>query len=320
MRALMIGLLSLLTVGAGTAHAADPKLSVAKRKLDRAVVCEGKIGPRRPAPILFSTGTGTAAEDALTLVKEGLLELRRPICRVDYPDFTTADVQLSAEYLVHAIRVVHRRAGKPIAIYGVSQGGLIPRWALTYWPSLRRKVGDVVAVAGTLHGTTAIDLSGRFCGPYKGCIPAGWQQVAGSNLLRALNRPGRDETPGPTAWTTVRSLTDETVTPQDGPTPTSSLAGATNIAIQAVCPGRAVPHLVSYLDGVSIAALRDAITHRGAARVSRLPSNVCAKRYAKGLTAEIVLLLLDVGVVKIEETLAMVPFTLAEPPVKRYAR
>jgi hypothetical protein len=309
----------LLLLAASPAHAADPKLSVAKRKLDRAVTCEGRIGPKRPAPIVFSTGTGTAAEDALTLVREGLKELRRPICAVDYPDFTTADIQVSAEYLVNAVRVAHKRAGKPISIYGVSQGALLPRWALTYWPSLRRKVGDVVAVAGTQHGTTATDLTDAFCGPYKGCIPAGWQQAAGSNLLRAINRPGRDETPGPTAWTTVRSLTDEVVTPQTGPAPTSSLAGAANIAIQDVCPGRQVPHLVTYLDGVSLAVLRDALAHRGAARASRLPANVCAKPYAKGLTAEVVKLLLDVGPVKIVEALAQVPFVFAEPPVKRYA-
>jgi hypothetical protein len=90
----------------------------------------------------------------------------------------------------------------------------------------------VLAAAGTQHGTTLFDPA---VGAAAGCAPALWQQAAGSKLLAALNaQPG--ETPGPTSWTTVRSTTDEVVQPQTGPHPTSALKGATNIAIQSVCP------------------------------------------------------------------------------------
>jgi triacylglycerol lipase len=51
--------------------------------------------------------------------------------------------------VVNGIRVMRRRAGRRIGVYGISQGALMPRWALTYWPRLRRQVADVVAVAGT---------------------------------------------------------------------------------------------------------------------------------------------------------------------------
>ena len=70
------------------------------------------------------------------------------MCTVNFPDFTTADIQVSVQYLVNGIRSMERRAGRPIAVIGISQGGLLPRFALTYWPSLRAQVTDVLAAAG----------------------------------------------------------------------------------------------------------------------------------------------------------------------------
>ena len=112
-------------------------------------------------------------------------------------------------------------------------------------------------------------------------MPAVWQQRAGSNLLNALNAQ-RDESPNPTAWTTIRSATDETVQPMTGPRPTSSLKGATNILIQDVCAGRVVRHIPSALDSVTYAAFNDAVAHKGPAKQSRLPANVCDHPRAPG--------------------------------------
>jgi hypothetical protein len=86
-------------------------------------------------------------------------------------------------------------------------------------------------------------------------------------------------------YTTVRSLTDETVQPQGGRHPTSSLEGASNILIQSVCPGRTTSHIGTAVDSVTFAALVDAIAHggkekRGAAKVSRFPPDVCSHPYA----------------------------------------
>lgn len=134
-----------------------------------------------------------------------------------------------------------RRAGSFVAVFGLSQGGLLPRIALTYWPSLRTKVSDVIAAAGPQHGTTDTQFT-RCALQRLDCPPAVFQQAAGSNFLQALNTGERDETPGPTSWTTVRSTTDEVVQPQTGPHLTSALTGATNVLIQSVCPGREVTH------------------------------------------------------------------------------
>jgi hypothetical protein len=184
---------------------------------------------------------------------------------------------------VYGLRRQFEMTGRKIAVIGISQGGLLPRFALTYWPDLRRKVSDVVSAAGTHHGTK-ISFG---CSPTTPCAPAYWQQRHGSNLLRALNAQP-DETPGRTSYTTVRSLTDETVQPQGGPRPTSALAGASNILIQDVCPGRTTTHIGTAVDSVTFAALVDAVFHpgrgkRGAARVGRLPENVCEMPYAPGL-------------------------------------
>src|SRR5829696_4434478 len=143
----------------------------------------------------------------------------------------------SVQYLVHALRREYARAGRKISLFGISQGGLLARFALTYWPDVRHELSDVLSAAGTHHGTTVFGG----CSTTSPCPPANWQQIKGSKLLEALNaRP--DET-GNVSYTTVRSATDETVKPQTGKRATSALEGARNIPIQHVCPGRTTdPH------------------------------------------------------------------------------
>ena len=206
------------------------------------------------------------------LIGQGAFEASgHPVCYVNFPDFTTADIQISVQYLVYGLRKEFQLAGRKVAVIGISQGGLLPRFALTYWPDLRSKVSDVVAAAGTQHGTTV----SRGCSAETPCAPANWQQLRHSNLLDALNGQP-DETPGNVSYTTVRSLADETVQPQDGKHPTSSLQGASNILIQAICPGRQTSHIGTAVDSVTFAAFTDAVAHtgkgrKGAANVSRFP-------------------------------------------------
>jgi triacylglycerol lipase len=302
---------------AAPAAAADLPLTVPKAKLDAALHCHGKLRDAKRQPIMLVTGTGATGDEAYAIGKGAFDAYRHPVCSVDFPAFTSADIQVSVQYLVNGIRAMERRAGQPIAVFGISQGGLLPRWALTYWPSLREKVTDVLAAAGTQHGSTAGDLTA--CAT-NGCPPAIWQQAAGSKLLAAINTQP-DETPGPTAWTTVRSTGDETVQPQTGPHPTSALKGATNVVIQSVCPGRMVSHIGTALDSVTFAAFADALSHDGAARVSRLPKGVCAHPYAPGLDeAGTAAILGATGGVLTDRLVNQVPRVTAEPPVRAYAR
>jgi triacylglycerol lipase len=300
---------------AGPAGAAEPKLTVSKKKLAAALHCHGKLRGAKKQPLMLVTGTGYSGAEAYAIAKGALDELGHPVCYVDFPHFTTADVQVSVQYLVYGLRTEARRARRPIAVYGVSQGGLLVRWALTYWPSLRPRVTDAVTAAGTHHGT---NVSRFDCSASNPCPPAYWQQHADSNLLRAINRRG-DETPGPTAWTTIRSANDQSVQPQTGEHPTSALKGATNILIQDVCPGREVNHIGTAVDSIAYEAFIDAISHRGAARVSRLPDDACSHPYARGLDEDGTRRLLEGSAGAPDARAQQVPRVAREPKVKPYA-
>jgi hypothetical protein len=73
--------------------------------------------------------------------------------------------------------------------------------------------------------------------------------VPDSDLLRRLN--ARDETPDGPLWVTVRSTTDQVVTPVDS----AALDGAVNLVVQDACPGVAVSHADLPGNPVVLAAL-----------------------------------------------------------------
>jgi hypothetical protein len=292
---------------------------VSAAKLRASLHCQTSVRDASRTPILLVTGTGIDGSEAWpTGLQRSLTAAGRPSCFVDFPEHTTGDMQVSVQYLVYAIRATAKRAQRKIAIYGVSQGGLLPRWALTYWPSLRGLVTDVVAVAGTQHGTTV-----TLCGSDCRLTAAIWQQTAGSHLLHALARYP-DESPGRTAWTTVRTLDDELVQPTSGPNPASALRGAANLVIQRVCPGRQVNHIASGADSVSYAALIDAVKHRGGASVRRFSAGVCGRPFAPHLdeqqTRDGISLLYALATPRVLAGAEGGKLLAAEPPVRAYAR
>jgi hypothetical protein len=164
------------------------------------------------------------------------------------------------------------RSGRHVAVAGVSQGGMLPRWALKWWPDLRSLVGDVVGLAPDNHGISPA-LAGVCRVP---CPPATSQQVPGSQFLAALN--AGDETPGRLSYTVISSATDANVPP-----PSPALSGESddsNTQVQEICPGREVDHAHIGYDAVAVALVLDALRHPGPARTSRIPSTTCAKTYA----------------------------------------
>jgi len=301
---------------AARAAAGEPRLAVTAAEAAAALTCATKVGPSRPAPVLFVPGTGSDGSQVIAIGKPAFDAMGRSLCSLSLPDRTTGDMQVAVQYVVRAVRSLSREAGRPIAVAGVSQGGVLARIALTYWPSLRPRVTDVVTAAATHHGTTTVNTGVCAVG---GCPPAIWQQAAGSRLLAALDAR-RDETPGRLGWTTVRSTTDELVQPQTGPGATSVLAGATNLVIQRICPGRTTNHLATTVDSVTIAALADAVGHRGPARARRLPADVCDEPYGAGLNQELTQLFLDIAGERFGAGTAEVPRVLAEPPVRAWMR
>jgi len=302
-----------LLAGPAGASAREPRLTVSPSRLAAAVTCHGKVRPGAPPPLVFAPGTWSDGSQVFALGRGAFEALGRPVCVVSFPDRTTADMQVSVQYLVHAIRAAARRARHPVDVAGVSQGGVLARLAMTVWPSLGANVDDVVTVAAPHHGARgSLDVCAR-----QGCPPAIWQQARGSNLLDALN-DGRDETPGPSSWTTVRSASDEVVQPQTGAHPTSALEGAQNILIQDACPGRRTTHLATVVDSVTIAVLEDAIRHDGPARRSRLPADVCAHPYGTGLDEQQTARFLALAPELLRQQGAAVPRVRREPKVRAW--
>jgi triacylglycerol lipase len=299
---------------AAPANAAGPNLTVAPQKLAAALHCTDGVRHAGRTPIMLVTGTGASGDEAYAISKPAFDRIGAPVCWVNFPHHTTADIQVSVQYLVHGLRVMSRRADRKVAVFGISQGGLLARVALTYWPSLRRKVSDVLSAAGTQHGTTV----GRFSDCP--CIPAGWQQAAGSHFQRALNVGRHDETPGPTAWTTVRSATDQTVRPTTGKHPASALEGATNVLIQDVCPGRTVTHIGTGLDSVTFALAVDALKHKGPAKLRRIPTDVCDHPYAPGLDEAATRTIIDAAGGLTAGRSGSEPKLAREPRVRRWMR
>ncbi|HET7444273.1 MAG TPA: hypothetical protein VFJ57_06415 [Solirubrobacterales bacterium] len=294
----------------------EPRIAIPRTELEASFHCHAELAGAAREPVLFVTGTGATGEQGYLIGQGAFDAFGHPVCDVDFPDYTTADIQVSVQYLVYAIRRMYAESGRRIAIVGISQGGLLPRFALTYWPSLRPMVTDVLAAAGTQHGST---VAAGTCSATVPCPPAIWQQAAGSNLLKALDKQPL-EAPGPTAWTTVRSATDEAVQPTTGPHPTSALRGAANILIQAVCPGRVVTHIGTAFDSVTFAAFADAISHKGPAEVSRLPADVCAHPFAPGLNEALAETFLSGSGSLIASQEAAVPRVTAEPKVRAYVK
>jgi hypothetical protein len=290
---------------------------VPKAALEAAFKCPIDPTNATQTPLMLVTGTGATGDQAYLIGQDAFEAYGHPVCYVNFPHFTTADIQVSVQYLVYGLRREFRMADRRVAIFGISQGGLLPRFALTYWRDLRRKVSDVLSAAGTHHGTTV----SRGCSQASPCAPANWQQMRHSKLLDAINSQS-DETPGDVSYTTVRSLTDETVRPQGGKHPTSALDGARNILIQDVCEGRVTTHIGTAVDSVSLAAFTDAIEHRGkgkrgAAKVSRLPSDVCDHPYATGLDEAQTSAFLGGSDGLIEAQQAQAPKVGAEPKVRK---
>jgi triacylglycerol esterase/lipase EstA (alpha/beta hydrolase family) len=290
-----------LIVGAG-AHAASaspyapldrpgPGLRVPAAKLRASLACTkaglGVHHGMRRAPVLLVPGTNLdpGSNFGWNYMRALRNELR-PYCAVTLPHHAMGDVQVAGEYVVHALRTVARRAGRRVDVLGYSQGGMLPRWALRFWPGTRRLVRNLAALDPSNHGT--LDSEG-LC--QASCPPAYWQQASGARFIAALN--SRAETFRGIHYTVIYSRDDEVVFPNLDARGSSSLhtgrGRIVNVAVQDVCPGHVADHLAmgSY-DPVgyhlAIGALRDphGQIYRPASPVHN-PPEYCSRRFQPGV-------------------------------------
>ncbi len=264
--------------------APGPALTVSAGEVAAATQCSKGVDNAKVAPVLLLQGTGANAKDNWSWTYEpGLDKAGIPWCAVDLPDHATGDVQRNGEYVVSAIRTISKRAGRRVSIIGHSQGGMVGRWALRFWPDTRALVDDVIGFAPSNHGTTQASAS---CGDGE-CTAADWQQWDISHFMKALNSGA--ETFRGISYTSVYTHTDEIVQPnQDAKTGSSSLRTGdgrrTNVATQDICPNDTNEHLlIGLIDPVAYALAIDALTHDGPADPKRIPATVCAQQFHQGI-------------------------------------
>jgi triacylglycerol lipase len=253
----------------------DAPYSIGRARLDAALECATALhGRGRAEPVLLVHGTGvTPQQNWGWSYRPALRTAGFEVCWVTLPDAAFGDIQIPAEYVARAIEVMNERTGERIDVVGHSQGGLSLRWAIKWFPA-GAVVDDYVAFASPNHGTRTAISAVRA----DKCFPACWQMRPGSAFLRALNQD--DETPGNISYTSIYTTNDEAVRPARS----SSLAGARNVVIQDVCPGRPVEHFLLAGDAVTWELTLDALTNRGPADVARITPIACFKLALPGAT------------------------------------
>jgi triacylglycerol lipase len=237
------------------------------------------------------------------------------VCTVRLPGRSLGDIQVSSEYVVAAVRIIHRRTGRQVSIIGHSQGALEARWAAHWWPDVARLIDDMITLAGPNHGLH--NLQGSCIAT--GCPPAVHQMREGSMFLTSLNLGA--EVPEGVSVTSIYSATDEVVQPATGLTATAALQGASNVMVQSICPTRPVDHVAILFDATTYALIIDALRSRGPADPTRVPSSVCAQTSAPGADlARGTEMLQAAGYTSAVQSEVAAVATPAEPPLKPYAR
>ncbi len=206
-----IALISVIRVIAGTTH---------------------PVSQADPGPVLLVLGYGGNVQ-SLEPLAAALRSAGRTAVIVDPVGDGTGDLRTQAEHLGEVADRVREEAGAAsVDVIGYSAGGVAARlWV---------RDGDgagmarrVLTLGSPQHGTSQAALGAEFAG---GCPTACEQLIPNSDLLRRLN--AGDETPAGPLWTTIRSTTDQVVTPVDS----AALSGALNIVVQDVCPRSTVAH------------------------------------------------------------------------------
>jgi triacylglycerol esterase/lipase EstA (alpha/beta hydrolase family) len=290
--AAVVAVVALQVAGAGSAFAGTgpyaplnrpgPVLSVPAAQLRAALSCTAGVTHDSRDPILLVPGTNLDPGPNYSWNYERAFAAKRwPYCTVTLPDHGMGDIQTAGEYVVHALRTMAGMAHRKVDVLGYSQGGMLPRWALRFWPGTRKLVQDLVGIDPSNHGTLDTDV---LC--HAVCPPAYWQQARTSNFTAALNSGA--ETFAGIDYTVVYSHTDEVVVPNLNSSGSSALhTGAgriANIAVQQICPADVSDHLaMGTYDPVAYALVVDAFTHSGPASPSRISSSACTELFQPGV-------------------------------------
>src|SRR5207248_5037227 len=226
--AIVAGLMALAACGASGALAEyaplnhrGPRLSVPSNQLRAALKCTASVAGDPREPILLVPGTTMTPEVNFSWNYERALSaLALPYCTIELPNRAMSDIQVAGEYVVYALRKMSKfdrlAHARKVQVIGYSQGGMVPRWALRFWPDTRPLVHDLIAIDPSNHGTVDADLTCQ-----GSCLPADWQQASKAHFIQALNSGA--ETFAGINYTVIFSRTDEVVVPNYDTTGSSSL-------------------------------------------------------------------------------------------------
>ncbi len=294
-----------------------PPLDVPAAQLSASLACTGGMAGAAHDPVLLVPGTALNPEANYSWNYEiGLTDAGLPWCALTLPGNSMDDITTAGEYVVYAIRAMHALSGRQVDILGYSQGGMVPRWALRFWPDTRPLVRSFVAIDPSNHGT--LDA---FALCHVVCPPAFWQQATGSQFLTALNSGA--ETFAGIDYTVIYSRTDEIVFPNLNAEGSSSLHtgnGQTlNIAVQQVCPSDVSEHLLmGTVDPVAFGLAMNALENDRLADPGQLAPSVCSEGLAPDVDPVTFPVNFASELVTIATSIAQAPETSAEPPLPAY--
>jgi hypothetical protein len=239
-----------------------PALDVPAAVLDESLSCTSNLAAARRDPVLLIPGTTVDPSEAYSWNYEKAFAAQGiPYCAVTVPNHTDGDIQVAAEYVVHAVRYMRASSHHQVVMFGWSQGAsTLPRWALRFWPDIRPMVASLVGLA-PLNFTGSVVANAACAGGL--CDPAIWQQAIGSQFMAALD--SRQVTFPGIAYTVIYTRTDDVVTPDVNgdlsvlpPRP-----NVTNVAIQDICPTDDSDHLTLVASPAAYAVAINAIDHPG---------------------------------------------------------
>lgn len=238
------------------------------------------------------------------------------------------DIQVNSEYVAYAINYISTLiGGKNVSALSWSQGSVDAGWAFQYWPSTRNVVSDLINISGDYHGTV---LAYLICPgfPQIPCAPSIIQQEYNSTFIQTLRNGGGSSAYVPT--TTVYSIFDEIVQPQEGTGASSYLldargVGVSNTELQSVCPAQPAGTLYSHegvlYNSVAVALAVDALTHDGPADINRLDlGTLCQEVAANGLSLTDVLATEGTIPIALINILEYSGKTTTEPAIMSYAQ
>ena len=224
-------------------------LALAATLVVRALTRGGPVPQDEPGPVLLVPGYGgrTASLDPLAAV---LRAEGREVTVVSLLGDGTGDLDAQAEHLADVADQVLDASGAPsVDVVGYSAGGVVVRlWVRDHGGDVQAR--RVLTLGSPQHGTSVAALGAQVAG---GCPAACEQLLPDSPLLRRLN--AGDETPSGPEWATVRSSSDQVVTP----TTSAALDGALNVLTQDYCPDVATSHYELPSDSVVAATVRSTL-------------------------------------------------------------